>query len=58
MIQNTWDMGDLTRIDLFDIAQRQVIVLRPVKLGTKAAETSEQLGFIDAQMANEIMRQQ
>src|SRR5262249_11400428 len=57
MIKHPWQMHDLLRLNLFNATQRQVVVLRAFKAAAKTAYTSDQLGSVNAQVRDEVLRE-
>src|SRR3954447_12793080 len=57
MIKHPWQMFDLLRSNLFDAAQRQIIILRSFEPDAKTSDTTDQIGSINSEVRNEVLRQ-
>ena len=50
-------MLDLLRSDLFYATQRQIIILRAFKADAKTAHAADQIGSVNAEVRDEVLRQ-
>src|SRR5947208_15886900 len=58
MIKYPWQMLDLIGPNLFHTAQHQIMVLRAFKADAKTADSPNQVGSVDAQVRDKVLRQQ
>src|SRR6266446_8201489 len=57
VIKDPRQMFDLLRSNLFYAAQRQIIILRTFEPDSKTTDTTHQIGSVNTEMRDEILRQ-
>src|SRR5262249_19111030 len=58
MVNHPWQMLDLLGLNMFHATERQIVVLRAFKADSKTANSTDQVGSVNAEMRDKVLREE